>query len=112
MQCPNCNNTLEFLIEKSPFGITECCRCKYKAEHIAFNHDVVTLDRTTNITNSALGLKIAGKNEDYISIALNAENTNIIIDGELNYVNSINLNKLELEILIYKLTEMYNKLDK
>ena len=89
MTCPNCNNSTAFIIEKSPFGKTECCSCKYKAEHIAFNHDVVTLDRTTNITNSALGLKIVGKNEDYISIALNAENANIIIDGELNYISSI-----------------------
>ncbi len=112
MTCPNCNNGSQFMSENSPFGLTQCCNCSYKAVHRAFNQDVVTLDRTTNITNSALGLKIAGKNEDYISIALNAENTNIIIDGELNYISSINLNKLELEILIYKLTEMHNKLDK
>lgn len=86
MQCPNCNNTLEFLIEKSPFGITECCRCTYKAEHRVFNQDVVAPDRTTNITNSALGLKIAGKNEDYISIALNAETITTIKFSNTFYV--------------------------
>jgi uncharacterized paraquat-inducible protein A len=111
MQCPNCGNALEFLIEKSPFGKTQCCRCKYKDEHRVFNQDIVTSDRTTVITNSALGLKIAGKNEDYISIALYGDKANIIIDGELNYINSIKLNKLELEILIYKLTEIHGKLD-
>lgn len=111
MTCPNCNNGTQFIKEETPFGWTQCCNCNYKATHKEFNVDVLNSTHNTKITNSPLGLKVSGKNDDYISIAVN-ENKNICIDGELNYINSISLNKIELEILIYKLTEMHSKLDR
>ena len=110
MTCPNCKNSSQFISENNPFGWAQCCECNYKAQHKEFNIDVLNNNQNTKISNGPLGLKISGKNDDYISISVN-ENKLLCIDGEIKYVNAIELNKLELEILIYKLTELHSKMD-
>jgi hypothetical protein len=100
---------MEFIQENTPFGWTQCCKCNYKAQHKEFNVDIISNKNNTKILNSPLGLKVVGKNEDYLTISYNKDK--LVIDGELFYINSIELNKLELEILIYKLTEICEQLD-
>lgn len=36
IKCPKCDETENLIIEKSPFGFTQCGKCKYKAKHVEF----------------------------------------------------------------------------
>lgn len=105
MKCPNCDNDEQFITEKSPFGQTECCKCKYKAPHKEFDVDVIDKLNSKHIYKTVAGLHIKSKRtDDYI--ILGTLNDKITIDGELKYVNSIELNVEEIDALIHELVEM------
>lgn len=109
MQCPNCENNLEFLSEQNPFGWTQCTKCKYKAEHKQFNMDFIERFKNEYLYKTAAGLHVKSKRtDDYI--ILSTVNNKLAIDGEIKYINSIDLEAKELDMLIYELVEIRKQL--
>lgn len=83
-KCPQCGNTENFQMEKSPYGKTKCLQCNHKAEHFLFMADIETEEESKAAEHSDLDIivevqvfKPSGKYADTLSLKFSDLNDKI-----------------------------------